>query len=226
MAKLIDEVRRLLRGDGRLDSLSNCERPRLIRTLNMLISDADDIVKQRACRKLGRVITTLPRERMHDFLRRLLWRLNPEAGDNPVGVPELFAEIVYNEPEQNRSFVPPFLFYFDEVSLWSGMLQASGRIGEQLPDVLVSYLDEISPFQRNNDVIVASNAVLALRRIGGDKAEKALRLAEHDVREVKLYCGGKYNKVSLSDLASHECKRQNNLCFIAGTGRIFMPEPV
>lgn len=213
----MEQVRQLLEKGDRLDSLQDCSQRQLIRTLNMLISDGDEIVKQRACRELGKIIASLSQDKIQNFLRRLLWRLNPESGDNPVGVPELLGEIVHYAPQQTESFVSPFLYYFGEETLWPGLLQAAGRIGEKLPGIIASYIDEVSAFQRDENTLVAGSAVLALSRINDDRAKYALRLVQNDGREVTLFCGGEFRKTKLSDLASHRCEHQNELCFITST---------
>ena len=219
MTKMIDKVRRLLREDIAVDTVEGYPERDVVRALNMLTHDGDDIVRQRACRELGRIISRMQPEKFDNFIRRLLWRLNPEAGDYPIGVPELLGEIGNRAPERIESFVPVILYYFEDENLLPGLLQAAGRIGQKIPGALSEYIDEIAVYLSDERAAVAGNAALALCRIGGVRAEESLRAIGGDKRKITLRCGKKLLELSLGEVAGHCRECESGLCFIANRGR-------
>jgi len=214
LGELLDEMRNLLREGAALDTLEGRSERRVAHGLGMLIGDADDIVRQRACRELGEIISRREPPKIEDAIRRLLWRLNPESGDHPVGVPELLGEIGRRAPKQIESVVSVILYYLDDDKLRPGLLQAAGRIGQRLPGVVAAHVDEIASCLGDKSAVVSANAVLALRRTGGERAEEALRAVEGDAREVGLFCGNELRPVKLSELAAHDCGQTGGLCFV------------
>ena len=215
MARLTDTIRQALRKGEDLDSVKDCSGRRLYRTLMMLIHDGDDIIRQRACRHLADIISRMDSAKIDNTIRRLLWRLNPESGDYPVGLPELLGEIGSRAPREIKSFVSVILFYLDDEKLQPGLLQAAGRIGEKLPDVLSEYIDEISQFLRHEDPIISANAALALRRIGDPAAGDALQALADDTREVTLVCGSASRKSALCEFTKKNFKNTYESCFIS-----------
>ena len=217
VTKLTARLRQYLREGENLDIREQFSERQLIRTLMMLICDEEDIVRQRACRELAEIMCRMAPSKIENSVRRLLWRLNPESGDHPIGLPELLGEIGYRAPEQIKTFVSVILYYLDDEKLKPGLLQAAGRIGERLPDVLSEHISEISECLHEKDIIIAANAVLALSRIGGGRAEEALRLMEHDEREVTIICGDERRTVKLCELAKQKLEEPDRPCFIAGS---------
>jgi len=210
----VDEVRKLLREGGDIDALADSSERKLLPALNMLIHDDDDIVRQRACWEIGKTVSRWNPSRIDNMIRRLLWRLNPESGDYPVGVPELLGEIGHRAPEQVTNLVSVMLQYLDDETLRPGLLQAAGRIGQRLPDKVSPHIDEIASGFRDSDAVVAANAALALCRIRGSGAEEALRSVEHDAREVGVFCKGTLHKKKLYEFAEQGYGQVDDLCFV------------
>ena len=219
MSRFIDEVRKLLREGGGLNALGDCSEHKLVRTLTMLVHDVEDIVRQRACAELGKIVSRKAPSRIENTIRRLLWRLNPESGDYPVGVPELLGEIGNRSPQQVSNLVSVMLQYLDDETLRPGLLQAAGRIGQSLPDTVYPHIDEISVCLQSEDAVVAGNAVLALCRVQGGRTEVALRAIENDTREVTVFCEGEFHVKKLGELAGQGYEQIEGLCFIAGRSR-------
>jgi len=219
LAKLIDRVRLLLRQDGAINTGEGCSEREIVRALKMLLHDSEEIVRQRACRELGKFIAAMPPEKFDNYIRRLLWRLNPESGDNPVAVPELLGEIGARAPGRIESFVPPIMSHFKDENLRPGLLQAAGRIGEKKPEALFSYIDEIATLLHDGRPVVAGGAALALCRIGGAQAEEALRSSGADKRRITICCGGKLRELELSELAEHCRACKSSLCFVSDQGQ-------
>jgi HEAT repeat protein len=214
MARLLDEARRLLHEGAPLDTLEARSERETLRTLTMLLNDAEAKIRQRACWELGRIVSRMAPSKIEDYIRRLMWRLNPESGDNPFGVPEALGEIGNRAPRQIEAFVSVMMQYLDDERLRTGLLQAAGRIGQKLPNVLSAYVDEISSYLRDDNAAVAGNAALALRRIGGSRADDALRAIEGDNREIALFCGGAFRTIKLCELARQSCEGADDFCFI------------
>lgn len=215
MARLIDEARRLLRGDAPLETLEARSERETLRTLMMLVNDAEPRIRQRACWELGKIVSRMASSKVEDIIRRLMWRLNPESGDNPFGVPEALGEIGSRSPKEIEAFVSVMMQYLDDERLRPGLLQAAGRIGQKLPDVLSEYVDEISSYLRDEDPAVAANAALALRRIGGDRADEALRAVGGDNREISLFRKGEFRTIRLCEFARQSCDDADDFCFIS-----------
>jgi hypothetical protein len=231
MAKSLDMVRRILIEGDAVDTVDLTSERELVRALKMLIYDADQIVRQRACHELGKRLSKMPPDKLDDFIRRLLWRLNPESGDHPIGVPELIGEIGHQSPGRIESFLPSIMSSIEDRGLLPGLLQAAGRIGQKIPGVLLPYTDRISGYLGDNNPTAAGNAVLALCRIygnasGGPPGELAEGLAkktgwpdENDSRQIFLFCRSSSGdndivKMSLRELALHGAECSCTLCFI------------
>ncbi|GAB4353701.1 MAG: hypothetical protein Kow0099_37920 [Candidatus Abyssubacteria bacterium] len=211
MARWIEEVRERLREGASLDSLGMSERE-MPRTLQMLMHDEDELVKQRACRALGEVVARMEPSKIENIVRRLMWRLNPESGDNPVGVPEALGEIGNRAPQQIAAFVSVMMQYLDDEKLQPGLLQALRRFGQKETGMAIPFVKEVAALVGSENVVVAANAALALRAAGEPGAE-ALRAVEHDEREIALFCGNEYRRMKVCELARHAC--EGNLCFVS-----------
>lgn len=187
----------------------------LAKALAMLTHDADAIVQQRACLELGEIISKMPQERIDNYLRRLLWRMNPEAGDHPVGTPELIGEIGRRSHERISSFLPGVMLYLEDEKLLPGLLQAAGRIGQKNPDALSPYIEQIIEFLEDKNPVVAGNAALALCRIGGDPVALARKALANDKREINLYCfENGIQRMTLRELSERCSKFATGICFL------------
>jgi hypothetical protein len=216
MGKLVDIVRRALRDGTPLDLPEGHSERGLIRVLAMLTHDGDTIVRQRACLELGEIISQMSQERIDNYLRRLLWRMNPEAGDHPVGTPELIGEIGRRSHERIAGFLPGVMLYLEDEKLLPGLLQAAGRIGQKNPDALSPYVEQIFEFLEDSNPVAAGNAALALCRIGGDPAERARQALSDDKREVSLFFNKKgFRRITLEELVERCSAFANDVCFIA-----------
>ena len=220
MSRLLEELRHLLNEGDDVNTLEGCSEGRLVRALTMLNHDDEDIVRQRACRELGKIVSRMPKEKIDNFVRRQLWRLNPESGDHPFGVPELLGEIGNRAPEQIASSVPVMMNYLDDEKLRPGLLQAAGRIGEKIPEALSAHVDKISACLQDQNAVISGNAALALCRIGGNASRTALKAAGNDTREVLIFCEEEFRKVKLAELAGQGCTRGGGLCFISNREQV------
>jgi len=206
----------VLQEGGSLDIFDGSSQGALIHTLLMLTHDPDELVRQRTCWELGIIISRQEPAKIENRIRRLTWRLNPESGDYPIGLPELLGEIGHHAPQQIETFVSPLLYYLDDETLQPGLLQAAGRIGANLPDIMAEHFDIISSFLLSRNNVSAANAALALRRIGSRQADDALLTIERDTRDVICFCIGAFQKILIRDIAKLGNDVQHTLCFIAG----------
>jgi len=214
MTKLVDELRQLLQEGRTLSACRPNSERQLVRALTMLINDGNEVVRQRACWELGEIISRTAPSNVENFIRRLMWRLNPESGDNPRGVPEAIGEIGNRAPEHAESFVPALMQYLEDENLRPGLLQAAGRIGQSSPGVLSPYIDEIASYLCSEDIAIVGNAALALVRIGGGRASETLRAIESDTREVPLFCYDDFITVKLCEFGKQICLSIEKLCVI------------
>lgn len=216
MGKLIDIVRRILSENGSPDLPEGHSERGLLRALAMLTHDGNEIIRQRACLELAEIISKMPQERIDNYLRRLLWRMNPEAGDYPIGTPELIGEIGRRSHERISSFLPGVMLYLEDEKLLPGLLQAAGRIGQINSEALSPYIDQIIEFLKDANPVVAGNAGLALCRIGGDPAKQAKQALLNDKREIGLYRSKNgIQRMMLCKLTERFNEFANDSCFIA-----------
>jgi hypothetical protein len=213
MARLVEEARERLREGASLEELGAPERE-LQRTLQMLMHDEDEVVRQRACWELGEVVSRMAPAKIENIVRRLMWRLNPESGDNPLGVPEALGEIGNRAPQQIAAFVSVMMQYLDDEKLQPGLLQALRRFGQTETEMASPFVEEVAPLLGSGNAVVAANAALALRA-AGEAGVEALHSIEDDEREVTLFCGNERRTMKICDLAQHECEEK--LCFVSGT---------
>ncbi len=186
----------------------------LVHALTMLTHDDDIVLRQRACTGLGEIVARMPRERIDDFLRRLLWRLNPESGDHPVGVPELIGEIGARAPERIEDFLPAVMSHLADEKLRAGLLQAAGRIGQRSPEAIRPYIERISEYLADENPAVTGNAALALCRIGGVHAERARQALADDVRNVRLFRDDAFMETTLRELVERGGEFFEGFCFV------------
>jgi hypothetical protein len=214
MPKLVNTIRALLRSGDKLQRPNDVKRRDLIRALTMLVNDSDERIRQRASRELGLIIAKLEPTAIAEFLRRLMWRINPESGDNSFGIPELVGEIGCEAPESIRPFVSVMLQYADDEQLLPGILQALGRIGQKKFDIVNKNLDLISSALTNPDPAVYGNAALALLRINALEMERIVNSFCSDNRKLRIFCNNKYQTVELCELV-HMSDQFEELYFIS-----------
>jgi hypothetical protein len=214
MVKGIDEIRRALKSGADIKTRSGLTRHQLIRALLMLINDPDEYVRQKACWCLGSVVAQLERAKKEDFLRRLLWRINPESGDNPHGVPEAIGEIGARSTHEVRPFVPVLALYADDQKLLPGILQALGRIGQQEPQIVEEHLQIIFSALKSEVAAIFGNAALALLRISGTRGDENMILFSDDCRRIRFFCENRYHIINLCDLVKWR-NRLADSCFVS-----------
>jgi hypothetical protein len=218
VAALIEEIREVLDTGGSLEGHGPYRERELVRALLMLINDTEELIRQRACWELGMAVSRMSESKIEVFIQGMLWRLNPESGDNPMSVPEALGEIGYRAPEQIKSSVCVILQYLDDERLSAGLLQAAGRIGQRLPEVLAEHIGAISSYLGDKDAVISGNAAFALGRISRENAIETIGTAEADADDVRIFCRGEYRRIALRELASHECDSEDAFCFVANAG--------
>jgi hypothetical protein len=181
----------------------------------MLLNDPDEIIAQRASWSLGPVVADSGPDKIENFLRRLMWRVNPESGDNPLGVPEAIGEIGARAFEQVRPFVPVLLQYSDDEQLLPGILQAIGRIGHSSPATIEPHMDFLISTLTDERPSIFGNAALAMLRIDRRRAEEVLAKVEARDRTARIYYNGAYQMIRLREIAQLEDDRLNEFCFIS-----------
>ncbi len=211
MPKLIHEIRSLFLSHGTFEKMQISDR-KLILALAMLISDPEELVRQEASWHLGELVAKFETGKQDEYIRRLLWRLNPESGDNPVGVPELVGEIGVRISERVAPFLPAFVQCAGDEKLLPGLLQALGRIGQTAPHAVADYSGMISDALSHAHPVVFGNAALALWRINSSRAGNLLR---DDQRVIRAFCRDAYQSLKVRELAVCDCASLGQLCFIS-----------
>lgn len=215
MRKTVAEIRRVLLRCECSDTLAAHPQKEILRALNMLTHDGNEVVRQRACRELAQRIVRRDSMKIETFIRRLLWRLNPESGDYPIGVPELLGEIGNRSPEKISGAIPAMLYYLEDETLRPGLLQAAGRIGQRAPRLVAEYIEQIAGLLHDPDPRTAANAAVALLRIGEPRAREKLQQIRNDPRVVALCCRKGIRKIKLRELIDNFDDAADEACFVA-----------
>ncbi len=83
-------------------------------------------------------------EKVHEFIRRLLWLLNDESGGIGWSAPEAIAEMCVRTPELLEPHGHMMISYvLKGQGLLNGGLWAIGRLGKQIKEILCTYQDEV-----------------------------------------------------------------------------------
>ena len=97
-----------------ISALSNYPAEKIISPLIGAFCHKKEVIKWRAVAAFGYFTAKIAEkemERARIIIRRLMWMLNEESGGMAWGVPEGFAEALYNSPALAKEYLPIFVSY-------------------------------------------------------------------------------------------------------------------
>lgn len=103
---LIDYDAELIRSELR-------KKPAFMRKIHKSLYDVDDRVRWGAARAYGDAAAVLGEEKMKDMLRRLVWMINEESGNNCWFAPQAIGFIGKARPDWVEDFIPCLLEFYE-----------------------------------------------------------------------------------------------------------------
>jgi hypothetical protein len=170
-----------------------------LRELRRIAGRPEGLLRWRAVVAAGRVVARLAAEdaeAAREFIRRLLWGLNEEAGGIGWGLPEIFGEILAADGRLAAEYLPLYLSYLgpddnflEFPPLQQGLLWGLGRLVRSRAGLL-------DPQDRSRRV-----APWALSPLGPGTAVDSLRRLTDDVSPLTLFDGRRLIETTVADLA-------------------------
>jgi hypothetical protein len=109
-----DELKKaLLEGNSELIQAELKKKPALLRKIQRSLYDTDERVRWAAARAYGDAALVLGEEKMKDILRRLVWMINEESGNNCWFAPHAIGYIGKVRPEWVEDFIPCLLEFYE-----------------------------------------------------------------------------------------------------------------
>ncbi len=184
-----------------------------LRELRRMAGRPEGILRWRAVLAAGRVAARLAAEdaeAAREFIRRLLWGLNEEAGAIGWGLPEIFGEILAADQVLADEYLPLFLSYLgpddnylEFTPLQQGLLWGLGRLIRARPDLVDSrdLARRVTPFLSSPDPGVRGLAAWALAPLAPEAATATLEALTRDEAPVTLFDGRRLIQTTVADLA-------------------------
>lgn len=183
------------------------------RYLIRLTYTMDDLARHRAVDAIGFLSAELSesdQEQVLDVIRRILWSMCDESGQQSWSGPAIIAEIIYQRQDLYGEFAPYMMnASLGEVVFEPGLLWSVGRIGNQIPYTkeilpnIINYLDSPKPELRGM-------AAWALGEIKASQAVEKLSQITNDENLVGIYVNGQMHTKTVADWAKESLTNISN----------------
>jgi len=172
-----------------LHSLARRER-NLISGVAGLLNETDDLLRWRAIEAFGRMVGEMARDdeaAARDQIRRQLWSMTEESGNQAWHAPEAIAEVLYHSAALASEFAVIVIQQHEEPIFRPGALHALGRLGPRYAELLRGSAAGAIPFLADENPLVRGHAAWALGELRVKAARSALQQYAADVNAVALY---------------------------------------
>jgi HEAT repeat protein len=153
--------------------------PRTLATLLSFLLDPDDARRWRAVEGLGYLAADRARDdldRVRDLVRRQLWAMNDESGNQAWHAPEAIGEILYRVPALAPDYVENLACFARTYPFEAGVHWALARLAQgERPDLVRTQIPALIESLDDGNPAVRALAALALGRLGAKEAEPRLR---------------------------------------------------
>lgn len=183
-------------------------------SVNSLFSffyDKDTLVRHRAARAVGVVVSRLAsenRERARVIMRRLMWMLNDESGGIGWGAPEAMGEIMVHDEGLAREYSHILVSYLDESGnyleyepLQRGLLWSINRVAKIYPQLIQDAAPHLVKYLESSDPEVRGLAAMAAGNLRVETARSKLEALLDDRSTVTIYVDDELISVGVGDLA-------------------------
>lgn len=184
---------------------------RSISPLFSFLCSPEEVVRWRAVRALGVVVSRLAEEDMESarvVMRKLMWSLAEESGGMGWGAPEAMAEIMARHEDLAREFGHVLLSYVREDGnrldneLLRGAVWGVGRLAEARPGLLAECARHLEPFLVNRDAALRGLACWGLARTGWTPSPVQAERLRGDEAEFSLYLEGALVRCRVCDAST------------------------
>ncbi len=206
-----------------LDNLDQLPPKDLVGPLFACLLEHDAVVRWRAVTAFGRAVVRLYAAKPEDarqLMRQLMWRLNEESGNVAWGIPEVFGEVLANQPALAAEFHKVLASYINErdcatgdnylelCPLRRGVYWGLGRLAHARPDLALVAFDDLALALTGDDPEsrgLAAWALAPLLDAAGTRARPVRAIMDvmrRDGSRVELYRDNRLERVSVGDLAA------------------------
>jgi len=196
--------------EGRLAAWTRLPARRVVRPLLSFLCSPEEIVKWRAVRALGVVVSRLAEEDMESarvVVRTLMWSLAEESGGMGWGAPEAMGEIMARHQGLAAEYRHVLLSYaredgnrLDNDLLLRGVLWGLGRLAQARPGQAGDLARHLEPFLDSADAALRGLAWWALDRTGWAPSPARARALRGDQAEFSLYLDGRLISCRVCDV--------------------------
>jgi hypothetical protein len=143
------------------------------------------------------------RERVHEYIRRLLWLLNDESGGMGWSAPETIAETIIRIPELLEPYGHIMISYvLKGQGLLNGSLWAIGCLGKQVKEALYIYQDKVLAAFDSDEPETLALAAWAMGATDFAPAVPRLEMLRDRKEIVRIYIDGHFKEKSLGGWAN------------------------
>jgi hypothetical protein len=143
------------------------------------------------------------RERVYEYIRRLLWLLNDESGGMGWSAPEAIAETIISIPELLEPYGHIMISYvLKGQGLLNGSLWAIGRLGKQVKEALYIYQDKVLAAFDSDEPETLALAAWAMGETDFAPAVPHLEMLRDRKEIVRIYINGHFQERSLGNWAN------------------------
>jgi len=140
------------------------------------------------------------RERVYEYVRRLLWLLNGESGAIGWSAPEAIAEIIVRIPELLEPYGHIMISYvLKGQGLLNGSLWAIGRLGKQVKEALCVYQAKVLAAFDSDEPETLALAAWAVGESDFTPAVSYLAMLRDRKEIVRIYIDGHFQEKSLGN---------------------------
>ncbi len=209
----------LQRGSGELLRLCQTDE-RYWHALRLYLYETDENLRwpaiEAVAELMGRWWHEGSREKVHEYIRRLLWLLNDESGGIGWSAPEAIAEMCVRVPELLEPYGHMMIsFVLKGEGLLNGGLWAIGRLGKQIKELLCTYQDKILATFDSDEPETLALAAWAMGESDFAPAVPHLAMLRDRKEKVRIYIDGHFQEKSLGNWANEAVAkifRQSHLC--------------
>jgi len=186
---------------------------KLIGPLLSYLCETDEIVRWRAIRAIGMVVSLMAgesAESARNVMRRLMWSLNDESGGIGWGAPEAMGEIMASDEKLALEYHCILLSYVDECGnllehdqLERGVLWGIGRLAGVRPELVRGSVAVIVKQLDSHDAVKKGLALWVLSILGYDcdPGRERIESLREDETEIRIFQEGEFGSFRVGDLA-------------------------
>lgn len=186
----------------------------LVHSIMTCLCSSDPKIRWHAISAFGIVIQRLANEDMEKariVMRRCMWMLNDESGGIGWGIPEAFAEAIYQHSglaEEYTHILVSFMredgFYLELELLQRGLIWGIGRVAEKRSELLLKKNGHtyLIPYLNSKDLTVRGLAARAAGLLAINEVKNKLQSMKDDTSNVELYDHGILANIQISELSA------------------------